>query len=368
MKVRLPIVLDAMIMSDCCTYNRIAIIQTSPHAQAWLSTHMKMFVEDDFGAWHGFVDTIFTMDYYKEILSFQEINTWEFPPDKIVAMIKDQINQKNYIEIELNFSENAFVNRHEALLFGYDDVEKVFYTSMFDRPTRKFQERTLSFDFVEKSYAEVFAYYQSNPEQMVNTQMKFFNINRISLKDTFDEDGCFFTAVLKLDEERHGKCFAVTLGENVTSRSYMGVRCLLGIEENLKEILSREDYDNANLRNLYWTSNKLYEYRTILLLTMRWLIKNLEAPNEEILAASAEYEKCCEDFKKIRNLLLKYQQGHDEKILHRVQKKLKLQYDHEKNALSKFLDHAFPLYVQQKTYENYKNRTQKQNGKVAEIR
>ena len=148
----------------------------------------------------------------------------------------------------------------------------------------------------------------------------------------------------------------------------MGVRCLLGIEENLKEILSREDYDNANLRNLYWTSNKLYEYRTILLLTMRWLIKNLEAPNEEILAASAEYAKCCEDFKKIRNLLLKYQQGHDEKILHRVQKKLKLQYDHEKSALSKFLDHAFPLYVQQKTYENYKNRSQKQNGKVAEIR
>ena len=85
----------------------------------------------------------------------------------------------------------------------------------------------------------------------------------------------------------------------------MGVRCLLGIEENLKEILSREDYDNANLRNLYWTSNKLYEYRTILLLTMRWLIKNLEAPNEEILAASAEYEKCWEDSKKIRNLLLK---------------------------------------------------------------
>ena len=124
----------------------------------------------------------------------------------------------------------------------------------------------------------------------------------------------------------------------------------------------------TNLRNLYWTSNKLYEYRTILLLTMRWLIKNLEAPNEEILAASAEYAKCCEDFKKIRNLLLKYQQGHDEKILYRVQKKLKLQYDHEKSALSKFLDHAFPLYVQQKTYENYKNRTQKQNGKVAEIR
>lgn len=353
MKKRLPIVIDAIIMSDCCTYDRIAIIQTSPHAEAWLSTHINVIVEDNLSAWHGSVDSIYTMDYYKDILSFQEINTWEVPPEKIVAMIKEEINNGNYIEIELNFSENSFINRHEALIFGYDDEENVFNTSLFDRPTRKFQEKTLSFDFIEKSYNDVFEYYRVEPEQMVNTQMKFFNINRISLKSNYDEDGCFFNAVLKLDEERHGKTYEVMLGNGTKSHCYKGLSCLLGIKEILGGIISDNDFENASLRNLYWSFNKLYEYRNIVLLTMNWLVKSLEKPNKDILDSCKEYERYCEDYKKMRNLLLKYQQTHDKNIIIRIYDKLDPQYEHEKSALSKLLDKAFPLYVKQKAYDNY---------------
>ncbi len=110
---------------------------------------------------------------------------------------------------------------------------------------------------------------------------------------------------------------------------------------------------NASLRNLYWSFNKLYEYRNIVLLTMNWLVKSLEKPNKDILDSCKEYERYCEDYKKMRNLLLKYQQTHDKNIIIRIYDKLDPQYEHEKSALSKLLDKAFPLYVKQKAYDNY---------------
>ena len=42
---KLPIVFDAAIISECWTFAKLAIIQTTEHAESWLASHLSLYVD-----------------------------------------------------------------------------------------------------------------------------------------------------------------------------------------------------------------------------------------------------------------------------------------------------------------------------------
>ena len=68
----LPIVIDTDVMSECWTYCKMAVIQTSPHYMEWLSSHMNIFMKDYLRANFGMNGERHPMNYFNDILAIHE--------------------------------------------------------------------------------------------------------------------------------------------------------------------------------------------------------------------------------------------------------------------------------------------------------
>lgn len=75
---KLPIKIDSYVMSECWTYYKFAIIQTHPNYLEWLAGHMGLFFAVNCNCFFGDKCYRFPMEYFNDILQFEEINVSSF--------------------------------------------------------------------------------------------------------------------------------------------------------------------------------------------------------------------------------------------------------------------------------------------------
>lgn len=122
----------------------------------------------------------FLLEYFNDILQFEEINVSSFFYDDIVEIVKDEIDKENYIIFDCNhaaFDDNSDPNEnaiHEVLLYGYDDKKMIMYTTCLMKG--KFVETELPYDLLKRGYKFAFEYYKNNPQEMYNRRSWFYQL------------------------------------------------------------------------------------------------------------------------------------------------------------------------------------------------
>ena len=67
MKKRLEIAKDVMITSECWSYDKFAIMQTSPRFDVWLASHMNIYMEENGGVVFGTPGQLYPMSYFSDL-------------------------------------------------------------------------------------------------------------------------------------------------------------------------------------------------------------------------------------------------------------------------------------------------------------
>ena len=92
---KLPIVLDAAIISECWTFAKLAVIQTSKYAEAWLASHLNLH-RTGWYSYFGDCQSAYDPIYYEDILTIREIDLFSMDGNQLVEAIKRNIDKKRY--------------------------------------------------------------------------------------------------------------------------------------------------------------------------------------------------------------------------------------------------------------------------------
>lgn len=63
---------DLLINSECWTYYKFAIIQTSDYFETWLTNHMDLYIDQNANAIFGNDGMMYPLSYYSDILNIGE--------------------------------------------------------------------------------------------------------------------------------------------------------------------------------------------------------------------------------------------------------------------------------------------------------
>ena len=60
--------MNPMVESECSVFEKLAIIQTSPHGEAWLASHLRLFYDSNYGDCRfGEWNALYPPEYYEDI-------------------------------------------------------------------------------------------------------------------------------------------------------------------------------------------------------------------------------------------------------------------------------------------------------------
>ena len=347
---KLPIVIDAAIMTECCTYYKMAVIQTSQHYNEWAASHLEIYGHESLGCAFGYNQRQYDLKEFDNILSFQEIDLWSVLPDKIVERLKEEIDSENYIILDCNFQKlfPEEVDRfyiHETLLFGYDDRQEVFYSSALSNGV--FKEITIPFSKMRESYEDIYGYYKSHMEEKIDRQLYFFNITRMRLKENDCHENGIFSFLLKVKREADGVRLVTEKYTQDGVRQdefYTGIYCLKGFEKGAERLFYQQEVSDDTIHSFVLSLKKLHEHRKIILSSMYWLIEKLDGGEGEVLDAALQYASCCESMRLTYRLAYKYVLTRRREILWKIKERLGKQYIRERAALCGFEERARRLY------------------------
>ena len=332
---RLPVKADAAIMTECWTYVKLAVIQSSSLGNAWLATHFDIFIDNEFKIHFGHIDKAYRMMDYNDLLDYSEINYLNVHPSRIVDLLISEIENNNYVSLFLS---------HFYLVHGFDNEKKVF--NICCGVGGGFKENLYTYSEVEALYTQFYECYHNSPDAPDVLELSFFPITRISLRESYNMEAYFYEISKRFLDEIDGKKYSVCNynGENTAEAKdyYTGLACLLIMEMRIYEyirdqvhlIATGSAYERAEEMKVNF--NKLYEHRKIILTVMKWLVSLYEEVDESIYSEISIYEECCNTMRIIANLAMKFAFTIDWDILPRMQKQLKGEYDKEKRALTLF--------------------------------
>lgn len=86
---KLPVHLDDIAtVTECWTFNRLAIIKTSPYYKDWIASHYNLCVNSRYNFYFGDV-SMYPPAYHDEILRRKPIRLLDFSPENIIQKLKE---------------------------------------------------------------------------------------------------------------------------------------------------------------------------------------------------------------------------------------------------------------------------------------
>ena len=82
MEIRLPIELKTAVITECWTFEKLAVIQSSPLADDWLASHLSLYMDAEFSCYFGDGESYYDPAYYRDILRIEELPLFRFPKRK----------------------------------------------------------------------------------------------------------------------------------------------------------------------------------------------------------------------------------------------------------------------------------------------
>lgn len=353
---KLPIQLEAPYMNECGTHLRLAIIQASSYGTAWMASHFDIFMNPEFKIYYGHVNDVYRMEYYNDILEFNEIDYWSVTPEKIVDLLISEINNNHYMVVYLR--KEATGNR-EHLFYGYDKIKRIFYVSTLSHG--RFRGETYTFEEIEAYFSDFRAYNLAFPEGYALVNAQFYPITRIKLRDDYNAQDCYYAVFKRFLDEIEGKTHIVQTYNNdkqaVDPKIYhTGLACLPGMEDRIyqyirdRSFIVKDQVLKSLARELKWNLQKLSDHRYIIFSSMQWLLTKFEIVDDTIYPVIAAYETCCRTMKQLANMAAKFELTENWDILERIETLLKTRYTEEKEILQSFADKIGAMYFKQKLY------------------
>ena len=82
--MKLPIKIRPVITSECWTYYKLAIMQTSPEFVPWTVNHMRMYTEFTAHSAYGDDGTIYTLEHFNDFLEIEDGNLMSVGENDII--------------------------------------------------------------------------------------------------------------------------------------------------------------------------------------------------------------------------------------------------------------------------------------------
>ena len=317
MTVKLPIASKPHITSECWTCYKFAIMQTSPFYTDWLMSHMELVTYSNGRCIFGYNEYIYPLSYYNEILDISDGNLLNVPPERIVAYLKEQIDRKKYVIIDLNFNrvysdKVSDLDIHETLIYGYNDENAEFYSLLIS--ARGAEEGRLSFYAIQKAYADAYNYYKNHKPYYHIRRDFFFGITLISLKPSYENSNKKYDFYKKIHRTLGKEIYKQSSGitKELECEYTVGIYRYRYVIKMIKALLKGEHDESET----YKTILKIYEYHTLCLLAFEAIVYD----NNELLNRYTEY---VEKLLIFVQMFLKYRFTHDNNILKRILKDLK---------------------------------------------
>lgn len=358
---KLPIAFDVCFTSDCRYSTRLAIIQSSPYAEAWLATHMDVIMNEQPSVIlsDGLYES--QQNIFDDILMYEELDYWGTAEEDLISLIIDQIDNDKYVIVDLSRDEKGEIR--PLLLYGYNRDEQYFYFAQMvkDGDCGKYEEWGIKFNTTIKSFSDVRNIYKENAQsKALHKAMYYYPLGTAQLREKYNHDNDVLQAIInKICREYNGGTYTMTncdMDETEVSNKtwYVGASCLLGIRNILKEI-DPEDKDTIKEKLPYAGRSAfvLYEHRKRLCRNMEWIMNELKWNDENAVKLIESYRELSKNMEIIHNLCNKISITYDKEALNRVINMLTDQHKNEKGILREFMDDSMDYCVYTESYQYY---------------
>lgn len=308
-KYELPIALNATITSECWTFFKSCIIETTKRGQDWLASHMNVYFDGQ-NVFFGEDLIFYPIHYFETILSIRATDINRVSVNNVTTYIKNRLLNREYVIIECNIFKISDENDsrffiHEILIFGFDDEKKVFYSPLLNKSTGKPDIVEIPYHRLEVSFKQMKEYYKAHRDvEFWRTYRYFFPITIVKLKNYSDSTtNLIYKCLKKLEYEYNAEKHTYTRYKDNfdisnTWERYVGIGCLWGVIQLIDKTLNK-GYDLKNGATDFTLSlMRLYEHRIILLKTLQLLDSLTHQSISSNYNGIELYEKCCVKMKR----------------------------------------------------------------------
>lgn len=352
---------EVFINSECWTYYKFAIMQTSDYFETWLTNHMELYIDQNANAIFGNDGMMYPLSYYSDILNIGEKHILDVPVENIIGFLIEQIDSGNYVILDLNYKRILFPDTdefqlHETLVYGYDLEKKEFIVPIMKKGV--FKENKVSFDVLVKSYQESFDYYQNDINRLFNRRLWFLGITIINLKNDCDNSNKFYDLIKKMNIHLEGRIYTKrnrTSGQGDKGYTYYtGVSCLSYLINLIEGCLENCSIKNDAIAEKYRKAClKIFESQKMILHLLKWAYFNLEVNDVDANLLIKEYEHCCSKTNAAVLLFYKYRTLKELNIINRILKNLKNSLEIEIKILPDIMEQIKKHFIDNNLKRNY---------------
>lgn len=339
MKKKLPVKVKSSVQTECWTYNKLAIIEAHRSGVAWTSSHFGLFMGPDYRLLFGKINKIFDLNYFSDILSFNEINYWTAPPDRLIDILIENLQNDIYMIIYMQFNVRE-PKVHEYLFYGFDTEQKNLF--FLQNVEGSFREEKMSFDLAKEYYKNYYDFHLTFPCQMTKSIANFFPVTKVALKNDFNEDICVIETLRRFEEERYGVSYIDSEAQNnETAYYFTGLKCVIGMKMRVAQYIRDQQFIKGDILqelsfDMQRNFNKLYEHDCIVLKSMYWLMNALKYDGEQ--QGIDEYKNSLKVVNKIAALSIKFWITGNWNNIYRIRDLIDNLYERQEQAMDMFFE------------------------------
>lgn len=338
---------NPLINTECWTYYRFAILQTSPYFRQWLLGHMNLYMYDNCKALFGEAGDIYPLTYYSSILKIEECSIFNQKPALIIDIIKYFLDSEKYVILYVN--QNRILNPseesvwlHEILIHGYDNNSKAFWVSVLRNG--HFKSESIPFDVIQMAYQDIYEYFLKDSTLLFERRRFFYGITIISLQPEYINHNSNYEFVVKLSKELHGEIANRQELDDEGEVSQKGITYEGLFILSLLSKKCKEAKENPTAMNDLCTHTscflKLCEYQKLILIGMEYFVESNTFLTGKLCDVISEYAMCCETLNKVNLMYRKFQISSDSQILDRIANELDAVEKKERKVINDFISIA----------------------------
>ncbi len=350
---KLPLEMKPLIMSECWTFNKLAIIQTLPNFDLWLASHLKIYTRGDGKAFFGEYGTRHPLSYYCDILEIREKRRYNLASDQLIDYIISEIDQGNYLVIDVNLNKLTNINattffRHIVMIHGYDILSQEFFVPIYSNFT--FKEIRVKFDAFKASYEDAQNYFYQNENEIFRRRNFFLGITILTPRYNYKNDNAGFDFIKKLSFELEGEVYikmkyphTFTTTDNPVY--YTGLSTMSYLCDTILNVMKHPAEMNDQINLCREACLKIYENQTIILRSLKWFANTFVSNSFELDELITSYSRCCECLHNSVLSFHKYSLSPNNEILIRIRNTITEVYIEEKMILQKLVPLLTNLYI-----------------------
>lgn len=345
--LQLPIIVDACITSECWTYIKSCILESSELGCQWMATHMNVFF-DGKNVLFGENFKFYTEEYYNTALSFHQTNINDISSDSLIGSVRNTLNNGEYVVLYCNVSKifaacDKAVDIHEIMIFGYDDEKQVVFSPILDNSIGRPKILYIPYQNLTDSFDDMRTYFRENREDAFwKTYLYYYPYTGIKTQIKAQTPFNLRTQCLsKMEYEFYNDDrLQAVVKDNDTGRflqGYTGVGCLKGILSVIPLFLDGTECRANSSIDLTLSLLRLYEHRKNMLRTLKLLDQLTEysissASNVDNSPLDV-YEDCCRRMKGCYMLSRKWDITGKKSLLEKITAECEDLYNIEKGIL-----------------------------------